>query len=235
MTIKVNEEQPSLAMDRVSKDITESADPTDKTPVRLLGRALAELEKINTAKVAAAGLSAEATAVSGARVFLDRLSECRLLIDDLTLPTELSEARGTGSCNEPIPRLKPPPYKAWCEEHQQAPPCTVCDYETEFEPDPISQDTASASAPTTSVPDHGQASHSESPSPPDAGVVVNEIEANLAEIRESVNTEYADLKTYRTRLGAALMDSGRLLSIIDTLIAAWPTGEYPLPNDLSGR
>lgn len=26
-------------------------------------------------------------------------------------------------------RLKPPPYKKWCEEHKQAPPCTECDYE----------------------------------------------------------------------------------------------------------
>jgi len=31
-------------------------------------------------------------------------------------------------------KLKPPPYKAWCEEHDQAPPCTICDYEAAQSP-----------------------------------------------------------------------------------------------------
>lgn len=80
-----DENQPSSIPSDESKATSAlSATPPDQTPSWLLSRALTELEKINTAKVAAVGLSAEATAVSGARVYLDRLGEYPLLTGERT-------------------------------------------------------------------------------------------------------------------------------------------------------
>ena len=99
--------------------------------------------------------------------------------------------------------------------------CYDCDQESEsccswFEPNPITQGTASPKErnPTT-VPDHSPASPSESSSlPPDAGVVVSETEATLAEIRERAASAY-----FPDRGRGALADVDTLLSIIDSLQA----------------
>ena len=42
---------------------------------------------------------------------------------------EMLKARKEYAHVEPQRVLRPPPYKSWCEEHKQAAPCLICDYE----------------------------------------------------------------------------------------------------------